>query len=101
MDYAEFIESKAVKDPDTGFLVDRNALNEALFDFQRDIVSWALQLWSTEGDVVLSPFMGIGSEGYESIKLGRKFIGFELKESYFNQACKNIELAEEMQQTLI
>ena len=58
---------------------------------QLDVIHRCLQLWSKEGDVVLSPFAGIGSEGYESIKLNRKFIGFELKEEYFAEACKNLE----------
>jgi DNA modification methylase len=49
-----------------------------------------LQLWSKSGDVVLSPFAGIGSEGYESLKLDRKFIGVELKDTYFEQAKKNL-----------
>ena len=40
--------------------------------------------------MVLSPFMGIGSEGYESLKAGRKFVGVELKESYWRQACENL-----------
>lgn len=54
----------------------------------------AVNLWSNKGDVVLTPFMGIGSEVYQSILDGRKGIGFELKESYFNEAVKNIKMAE-------
>ena len=46
------------------------------------------------GDLVLSPFMGIGSEGYCAIKMKRRFIGFELKESYYAQAVKNLRQAE-------
>jgi hypothetical protein len=57
---------------------------------QLDVIHRCLQLWSKEGDVVLSPFAGIGSEGYESIKLNRKFVGIELKESYFDEAAKNL-----------
>jgi DNA modification methylase len=53
-----------------------------------------VELWSKEGDVVLSPFAGIGSEGYQAVKMGRKFIGFELKESYYNQAVKNLTAIE-------
>jgi hypothetical protein len=68
---------------------------------QLDVIERALQLWSNEGDTVLSPFMGIGSEGHVSLKLNRKFIGFELKPSYYNQAVKNLAKAEEMQETLI
>ena len=51
-------------------------------------------MWSNEGDTVFSPFAGIGSEGYQSVLLGRKFIGVELKESYFNQAVSNLKEAE-------
>jgi len=61
---------------------------------QLGVIHRCLQLWSKQGDVVLSPFAGIGSEGYESIKMGRKFIGFELKESYYNQAIKNLNAAQ-------
>lgn len=61
---------------------------------QLQVIHRALQLWSKEGDTVLSPFAGIGSEGYESLKLNRKFIGFELKESYFNQAVSNLQFIE-------
>ena len=46
-------------------------------------------LWSNEGDTVLTPFLGIGSEVYTAIKLNRYGVGFELKESYFNEAIKN------------
>lgn len=62
---------------------------------QLDVIARAVQLWSNEGDVVLSPFAGIGSEGYESIKLGRKFVGVELKPSYYQQAVKNLQVAVE------
>ena len=65
---------------------------------QLDVIHRCLQLWSKEGDVVLSPFAGIGSEGYESIKLNRKFIGIELKESYFDEAAKNLRRVESEQQ---
>lgn len=47
-------------------------------------------LWSNPGDIVLSPFMGIGSEGVEAVKAGRKFIGIELKEAYFRSAVDYI-----------
>jgi len=67
---------------------------------QLDVIERALHLWSKKDDIVLSPFMGIGSEGYSSLKLGRKFIGFELKESYFNQAVKNLEVAQNIKKQL-
>lgn len=53
-----------------------------------------LFMWSAPGDTVYSPFTGIGSEGYMSIKLGRKFIGTELKPSYFRQAVGYLQSAE-------
>lgn len=61
---------------------------------QLQVIERGLALWSNPGDVVLSPFMGIGSEGYVSIQHGRKFVGFELKESYYAQACANLKIAE-------
>jgi len=60
---------------------------------QLDTIERCMELWSTKGDTVLSPFMGIGSEIYVAVKNGRKGIGIELKESYYKQAIKNIELA--------
>jgi len=57
---------------------------------QLDVIERGLQLWSNPGDLVFSPFMGIGSEGHIAIKTGRRFIGIELKESYYNQAVKNL-----------
>lgn len=62
---------------------------------QLPLIERAIHLWSNPGDVVLSPFMGIGSEGYVAMKTRRKFIGFELKESYWRQACKYIAEAED------
>ena len=62
---------------------------------QLDVIHRALQLWTNPGDVVLSPFAGIASEGYEAIRLGRKFIGAELKESYYRQAVGNLNAAQQ------
>ena len=56
---------------------------------QLETIERAMILWSNEGDPVLTPFLGIGSEVYTAIKLNRFGIGFELKESYFNEAIKN------------
>ena len=61
---------------------------------QLEVIRRAVLLWSNPGDVVLSPFAGIGSEGYVALKEGRRFAGFELKRSYFKQACRNLESAE-------
>jgi DNA modification methylase len=62
-----------------------------LCPLQLDVIERAIIMWSNPGDVVLSPFMGIGSEGVVALKTGRKFIGTELKESYFNQACRYLD----------
>ena len=71
--------------------VARSANDERhLCPLQLDVIDRALVMWSNPGDVVLSPFMGIGSEGYCSLKAGRKFIGTELKEAYFRQAVENL-----------
>lgn len=64
---------------------------------QLQVIQRGLELWSNPGDTVLSPFMGIGSEGYVSLKMGRKFIGVELKQSYYAQAVKNLKSAEHME----
>jgi DNA modification methylase len=61
---------------------------------QLQVIDRALTLWSNPGDVVLSPFMGIGSEGYEALKMKRKFVGVELKTSYYNLAVRNLNDAE-------
>lgn len=60
---------------------------------QLETIERAVELWSNPGDVVFSPFLGIGSEIYESLLLGRKGIGIELKESYFTCAVRNCETA--------
>lgn len=62
---------------------------------QLDVIERAIDLWSAPDDVVLSPFMGIGSEGYVAISKGRKFIGIELKASYFKCAVNNLDMAVE------
>lgn len=62
-----------------------------LCPLQLDVIERAVVMWSNPGDVVMSPFMGIGSEGVVSLKLGRKFVGVELKESYWRQACRYLD----------
>lgn len=57
---------------------------------QLDVIERSVELWSNPGDLVFSPFTGIGSEGYVSLKMGRKFVGAELKKSYFDIACRNL-----------
>ena len=65
---------------------------------QLDVIERCNQLWSMPNDVVFSPFLGIGSEGHVAVNMGRKFIGTELKPSYFKVACKNLDEAENQEQ---
>jgi DNA modification methylase len=69
---------------------------------QLDVIARCIELWSNPGETVLSPFAGIGSEGYEALRHGRSFIGIELKDTYFNAAKKNLDrvLREKTQATL-
>jgi len=64
-----------------------------LCPLQLDVIERCIALWSNKGDNVLSPFAGIGSEGYVALKMGRKFTGIELKPSYFEIAKRNLESA--------
>jgi superfamily II DNA or RNA helicase len=61
---------------------------------QLDVIRRSIRLWTNPGDIVLSPFMGIGSEGYVALQERRKFIGVELKRSYYDQALKNLRSVE-------
>lgn len=61
---------------------------------QLDVIERAMQMWTNEGDVVLTPFGGIGSEGYVAVKMGRKAVLCELKESYYEQLIKNMAKAD-------
>lgn len=56
---------------------------------QLDVIERCLDTWTNPNDIVLSPFAGIGSEIYQSLKMGRRAVGIELKESYYNQAVNN------------
>lgn len=76
MSYSQFIGRKHTKRP-----------------LQLDVIRRGVMLWTNPDDIVLSPFMGIGSEGYVSIEMGRRFVGAELKTSYFRQAASNLERA--------
>ena len=61
---------------------------------QLDVIERCIDLWSNPGDTVFTPFLGIGSEVYGAVTMGRKGIGCELKPSYFKQAVKNLASAE-------
>lgn len=62
---------------------------------QLQVIERAIKLWSNPNDTVFSPFAGIGSEGYQAIRMGRRFVGIELKGSYYNQARLNLMAAVE------
>lgn len=63
---------------------------------QLGLIERVIRLWSNRGETVVSPFGGIGSEGHEAVRLGRRFIGCELKPSYWRTACSNLRSAENM-----
>jgi DNA modification methylase len=67
---------------------------------QLDVIERCIHLWTNRGDLIFSPFTGIGSEGFCAVKMGRKFIGTELKPQYWELACQNIEDATKEQEGL-
>lgn len=84
-----------IRESDTLNVVEgRDASDERhIAPLQLGTIERCIRLWSNSGETVLSPFAGIGSEGYMALRLDRKFIGIELKESYFNAAMRNLERA--------
>lgn len=116
MSYRDFIENKGQIGPNSGF--DPVWIPDSLFPFQVSLDEWAIRkgragifadcglgktpmqldvidravvMWSNKGEKVLTPFMGVGSEVYGAVSLGRRGIGIELKPSYFRQAQRNLE----------
>jgi len=65
---------------------------------QLDVIERCIHLWTNPNDLVFSPFTGIGSEGYCAVRMGRRFIGTELKPQYFDLACQNLAEASSAQQ---
>nr|DAS26719.1 MAG TPA: Helicase of the snf2 rad54 family [Caudoviricetes sp.] len=61
---------------------------------QLDVIARGINLWTNENDIVLDPFAGIGSSNYVALKMGRRTIGVELKENYYNLAIDNVEKAD-------
>jgi hypothetical protein len=61
---------------------------------QLDVIERAVTLWSNPGETVLTPFMGVGSEVFVPLRMGRRAVGIELKPSYYRQALKNIAMAD-------
>jgi len=68
---------------------------------QLDVIERAVKLWSNPGDVVLSPFGGVGSEGVGALTYGRKYVGMELKESYWRTAVANLSEADNPRQVTL
>lgn len=66
-----------------------------LHPLQLDVIERAVELWTNPGETVLTPFMGVGSEVYQPLRMGRRAIGIELKPSYYRQALRNVQLAKE------
>ena len=64
---------------------------------QLQVIERAITMWTNKGDIVFTPFMGIGSEAYQAVKMERRAIGIELKDSYYAQSVKNLRRAEESQ----
>ncbi len=60
---------------------------------QLEVIRRGVMLWTNPDDIVLSPFMGIGSEGHVAVQMGRRFVGVELKASYYQQAVRNLATA--------
>lgn len=63
---------------------------------QLPLIERCVRLWTNPGETVLSPFAGIGSEGHEAVRLGRQFVGIELKPSYWRTAVENLRAAEDL-----
>ncbi len=84
----------------TNVLQYREARNEDdtkhICPLQLDVIERSIHLWSNPGDLVMSPFTGIGSEGYCAVKMNRRFVGSELKPEYCKVAVKNLRKAERM-----
>lgn len=60
---------------------------------QLEVIRRGIELWTNPGDVVLSPFGGIGSEPFVALQMGRKAVAVELKDSYYKQLVRNVENA--------
>lgn len=86
-------------DIDMGKTLNRLAAKEEkderhIAPLQLEVIERCVELWSNPGDIVLDPFDGIGSTGYQALLMGRKHVGVELKESYYKLACENLDKAD-------
>lgn len=91
IDQSDVLSTRASKDEDD---------QKHLCPLQLGVIRRCVRLWSNKGDLVLSPFAGIASEGHVSIEEGRQFLGCELKPSYFKQAVANLRAAESRPRSL-
>ena len=71
-----------------GKIAKENSDEKHICPLQLDVIERAIEMWTNPDDIVFTPFLGIGSEIYQALKMGRRGIGIELKESYYNQAIK-------------
>lgn len=99
MNYDDFLKSKASAVPCCGFGINKEEMRsdkdeKHICPLQLPVIERCIDLWTNPGDIVLDPFDGIGSTGYQALKMGRRHIGVELKESYFRQAAMNLATAE-------
>jgi DNA modification methylase len=84
IDPGDTLQKKSARDEDD---------SRHICPLQLTVIRRAVELWSNPGDVVLSPYAGIGSEGYVSLQEGRRFVGAELKDTYYRQAVANLKNA--------
>lgn len=83
-----------IKESDTLNSIKYDKDEKHICPLQLEVIRRCVRLWSNKGETVLSPFAGIGSEGYISIEQGRRFIGIELKKEYYQESIKNLTIAE-------
>lgn len=105
VDLWQRVASPVWMDIDPGDTLQRESARENdderhICPLQLEVIRRGIMLWTNPNDIVLSPFMGIGSEGHVAIQMGRRFVGVELKESYYKQAVLNLESALESQEDL-
>jgi hypothetical protein len=84
IDPGDTLQKKSARDDDD---------SRHICPLQLTVIRRAVELWSNPGDIVLSPYAGIGSEGYVSLQEGRRFVGAELKDTYYRQAVANLSRA--------
>ena len=74
---------------------------KSIYALQLDVIERCIKLWTNENDIVLTPFLGIGSEVYSAVKMNRYGVGIELKNSYYKQAIENCKSACNIQMSFL